>query len=94
MNIFDIDVKGATTIKKEYGDRCLAIFIDPPSLHTLIERLKERKTESPENLQKRIDRVKEELVYKNTFDKVIVNDILDATLKEAELMVEEYLGVE
>ena len=57
--VFDIEVKGATNIKSLYGDQCKAIFIKPPSLEILIERLKNRKTETPASLKKRIARVKE-----------------------------------
>lgn len=92
--IFDIDVKGAQNIKQTYQDDCLAIFIKPPSLNILIERLKNRNTESPENLRKRIDRVKEEMTYENRFDTIIVNDDMQVAFKEAEAWVERYLKIE
>ena len=93
--VFDIEVKGATNIKKMYpDDQSMVIFIRPPSLQTLIERLKNRKTESAQSLKKRIARVKEEMAYQNNFDKILVNDILEVALKEAELMTEEYLDIE
>jgi len=89
--VFDIEVKGATNIKELYGDRCKAIFVKPPSLEILIERLKNRKTESASSLKKRIARVKREMTYQNSFDEVLVNDLLDVTLKEAEFFVETFL---
>lgn len=92
--IFDIDVKGAENIKATYGPQCLTIFVEPPSLNVLIERLKARNTESDENLRKRISRVKEEMSYKNRFDKIIVNDVLEDAFKEASLLVEQYLAME
>ena len=93
--VFDIEVKGATNIKKMYPDeQSMVIFIRPPSLETLIKRLENRKTESAQSLKKRIARVKEEMTYENNFDKILVNDILEVALKEAELMIEEYLDIE
>lgn len=89
--VFDIEVKGATNIKKLYGDRCKAIFIKPPSLKILIERLTNRNTESEASLKKRIARVKREMTYQDTFDAVLVNDLLDVTLKEAEFFVETFI---
>jgi len=84
-------VKGATNIKKLYGDCCLAIFIKPPSLDTLIQRLTDRKTESDSSLRRRISRVKQEMTYQNSFDRVIVNDLLEVTLKEAEFVYENFV---
>ena len=89
--VFDIEVKGATNIKRLYGDKCKAIFIKPPSLEVLIERLTNRNTESKSSLKKRIARVKREMTYQNTFDEVLVNDLLDVTLKEAEFFVETFI---
>lgn len=91
--VFDVDVKGATSIKKHFGDEALAVFIKPPSLQTLIDRLKNRGTENPDALRQRIERVKNELTYESRFDKILVNDILEVTLKEAEIMVEDFLKV-
>jgi len=91
--IFDVDVKGATNIKNFYGDRALAIYIKPPSLEVLIERLKNRKTESFESLQRRIKRATLELEYENDFDCVIVNDKLDVAKKEALSTVQEFLAL-
>lgn len=89
--IFDVDVKGAISIKKYFGNRSIAVFIEPPSLETLINRLKNRGTESSETLNQRINRIKNELTYAFQFDKIIVNDILEVTLKEAEMIVEEFI---
>jgi len=89
--IFDIDVRGATNIKKAFGDQCLTLFVKPPSLQELVERLKNRKTETTESFRKRINRVKRELAYQNSFDRVLVNDLLEVALKEAELITEEFI---
>lgn len=89
--VFDVDVKGALNIQKAYPKESLSIFIKPPSKDILLERLKNRKTETPESLQKRISRATEELTYENRFDKVIVNDILEIALKEAEKITRTFL---
>jgi len=93
--VFDIEVKGATNIKKMYpGEQSMVVFISPPSLETLIKRLKNRKTESAQSFKKRVARVKEEMTYENNFDKILVNDVLEIALKEAELMIEDFLGLQ
>lgn len=89
--IFDIDVKGATNIKKKYKDRCMTLFIKPPSLEVLINRLKNRKTESQKSLKKRIARIKREILYECTFDQVLLNDELDIAKQEAEKIVLSFL---
>ncbi len=89
--VFDIEVKGATNIKEMYEDDCLAVFVRPPSLDVLINRLKKRKTETVASLKKRIQRVKQEMTYQNNFDRIVVNDLLQVTLKEAEFIVENFI---
>ncbi len=89
--VFDVDVKGATKIKEYYKDQCLVVFIKPPSLDILIERLKNRDSESEASLKKRIARVEREMKYENTFDMVLVNDLLDVALKEAEFITQDFL---
>ena len=91
--VFDVDVKGATNIKKAYPNQSLSIFIKPPSKNILMERLKNRKTETPESLQKRIARATEELTYENKFDMIIVNDKLDKAFSEAEKITREFLNI-
>ncbi len=89
--IFDIDVRGATNIKKVYGSSCLTVFIKPPSFQELVRRLRGRQTETSASFRKRITRIKKELSYETTFDKILVNDLLDVALKEAELITEEFI---
>jgi guanylate kinase len=92
--VFDIDVKGASNIKEMYGDDCLAVFICPPSIEVLMQRLSVRNTEDEESLRKRITKVKREMVYKNSFDTILVNDDLETALKEAENLVLSFLSKE
>ena len=90
--IFDVDVKGATSIKKAYPEESLAIFIKPPSKEILFERLKNRKTETSESLRKRIARATEELKYENRFDKIVVNDTLEHAFHDAEKSVRDFIS--
>ena len=89
--IFDIDVEGAVSLKKVYEALAFAVFVKPPSKEILFERLKNRKTETAENLAKRIAKATRELAYENKFDYVLVNDELDRTLREAETVVARFL---
>jgi guanylate kinase len=89
--VFDVDVKGALNIQKAYPNESLSVFIKPPSKEVLLERLKNRKTETPESLQKRINRASEELTYENRFDNVVVNDVLETALKQAEKITRAFL---
>ena len=91
---FDIDVRGANNIKQMYKEDCLAVFVKPPSIETLIERLRKRNTESASSFNKRIARVKREMKYENDFDKILVNDLLEVTLKEAEYILEGFLNID
>lgn len=88
--VFDIDVQGALDIKKVYGDRALAIFVDPPSEEILFERLKGRNTETPESLKKRIGKATRELTFRNRFDMKLLNDDLETALREAEGIVKKH----
>jgi len=89
--VFDIDVQGALDIKKVYGDRALAIFVDPPSKEELFRRLKGRNTETPESLQKRIGKATRELTFRNRFDMKLLNDDLETALREAERVLRKHL---
>lgn len=89
--VFDIEVKGATNLKKFYPEQSTAVFVNPPSPDILFQRLRDRNTESEADLKVRIARAAEELTYIDTFDRVLLNDDLTAALAEAEKIVEEIL---
>lgn len=91
MVVFDIDVKGALRLKKQFGDQALAVFIQPPSLEVLIERLRKRQTEDAESLERRIRRVTEEMSYADRFDRILVNDQLPLALSESEAICRDWL---
>lgn len=92
--LFDIDVVGAMKIKEHYGEKCLAVFVKPPSIQTLIERLKKRKTESEASLNIRKERFKKELEFESRFDEVIINDELAIALERAEALTESFLEIQ
>ena len=80
--IFDIDVVGGVNVKKYYGNEALAIFIKPPSVEVLKNRLLGRGTENTESLKKRLDKAEHELTFAPQFDKVIVNDVLEDAVEK------------
>lgn len=82
--LFDIDVKGAMSIKKVFPDESALIFIAPPSIEVLSERLQLRGTETEEQIAKRIQRAEMEMSYSHKFDYVIINDILEKAKTEME----------
>lgn len=89
--VFDIDVRGAKNIKNRYPEVCMSVFVRPPSIETLVDRLVNRNTETEESLQKRISKVRKEMEYENSFDIVLVNDSLEIALIEAEHIVETFI---
>ncbi len=89
--IFDIEVNGATNLKKLYGDQALAVFIKPPSLEELLNRLEKRDTENIKSLEQRIVRAQKELTYENKFDMVLINDKLEVALADAEKIVIDFI---
>lgn len=90
--IFDIDVIGGLHLKKKFGDKALAIFVQPPSLEVLIERLTSRGTDLPEKLAERIKKADKELLYADQFDVILKNYELETACKEAEKLVREFLA--
>jgi guanylate kinase len=89
--IFDVDVEGGLKIKEIYGDSLLAVFVRPPSVEELHKRLTARNSETPESFRARIEKSEHELTYAFRFDKVIVNDNLKFALKEAKILVNDFL---
>lgn len=89
--IFDVDVKGGVSIKKHFGKQLLDVFIQPPSLTALKQRLVARESETAESLEKRLAKAGLELGFADQFSYIIVNDDLQKTLREAELLVEDFI---
>jgi len=90
--LFDVDVKGGITLKNKFGTDAIAIFIMPPSVEELENRLVKRGTDSPEKIRMRVDKAREEMKLANQFDDVIVNHQLDKAKEEAVKLVSSFLG--
>ncbi len=91
--LLEVDVKGALSLKSIYPDAHL-IYILPPSQEELIERLTNRQTETPEDLQKRIERAKMELSLKDKFDYFVINKELEIAVAEAKSLIKNILHKE
>ena len=91
--IFDIDVEGGLRLKRKYEEDALAIFVQPPSLAVLKERLTSRGTDSEEKLQERFIKAEKELLYADKFDVILKNYDLETACKEAEKLVGDFLSV-
>ena len=89
--VFDVDVKGGCAIKQHYGDRALSVFIQPPSIEALRERLEKRGTDAPEVIEQRLQRAEFELSFAEKFDCVVVNDDLSTAEEEAFKIISEFL---
>ena len=92
--LFDIDVNGAISLKKLYEEKAFTIFIKPPSFEILEERLKLRKSETPEVIATRLEKARHELEYEPIFDFVLVNEQLEVSRKEAEIVTERFLMIQ
>lgn len=90
--IFDLDVKGATRVKEYYGGDALSIFIKPPSINELRNRLNARATDSPEVIESRIERAEYELTFEKDFDIVIINDDLNKAKAQTLQTIKDFLG--
>ena len=89
--IFDIDVEGGLNIKKQYLTACLSIFIMPPSLEVLQERLVARGSESEKSLQKRLEKAEEEIAKNKEFDSIILNDDFDIACKKIMQVIHNFI---
>ena len=89
--VFDIDVVGGLTIKKQFPQKCLSIFIMPPSIEELRTRLVNRSTETPEKIEMRMAKAAQELARAQEFDVIITNDNLEIALQEAESIVSDFI---
>ena len=90
--VFDVDVKGGCNIKKYYGDRALSLFIQPPSVEALRQRLVNRGTDTPEVIESRLAKAEYEMTFAPQFDHVVVNDVLEVAEAEALQIIKSFLG--
>ena len=91
--IFDVDVLGGMNIKKYFGDKALSIFVMPPSMEVLEQRLRIRNTETEEAILKRLSRSSLELNHAPKFDLTIINDVLDEAVECAKQNIESFLNI-
>jgi guanylate kinase len=91
--LLDIEVKGAIHIQEQYPDSTLSLFIDPPSVDELRNRLEKRGTETVESLLARVNKASYEMSFKHHFDRIIVNDNLEKACYEAEAAVTGFIGL-
>jgi guanylate kinase len=90
--IFDVDVEGGINLKKYFGEKALAIFVKPPSIEVLRQRLMGRGTEDPEMLEKRVSKAAQEIARGVHFECTLVNDDLEKAKLESEKLVHDFLS--
>jgi len=90
--ILDVDVKGGLKIKEFYQGRALGIFVKPPSIEALAQRLQARQTDSASSISSRVFKAKFELSFEDKFDAVIVNENLEDAFRQAEELVNSFLA--
>ncbi len=92
--IFDVDVQGALNLKNHYQEQALAVFVEPPSVEVLRARLYRRRTETPESLERRVQKAASELNYQPLFDTSVYNNDLETAKTDAESVVLDFLANE
>jgi guanylate kinase len=92
--IFDIDVEGGLNLKTQFGKKALAVFVMPPSIKILEERLRSRSTDSPESISRRIAKAEKELKTAELFDVFILNENLPDACAKAEDLVKQFLDID
>ncbi len=90
--LFDVDVKGGVRLKEIFGEQALSIFVMPPSIEELRNRLVGRATDSPEKIEQRIGKAGEEIGYADRFDLTIVNDTLEVAVEQVRQAVVKFIG--
>ncbi|MCI6894798.1 MAG: guanylate kinase [Bacteroidales bacterium] len=89
--ILDIDVKGGINVKRLYGDNALSVFIQPPSIEALRQRLISRATDPIEAINQRVGKAEYELSFKDQFDTVVVNDNLDKAVEQTRQLLYDFV---
>jgi guanylate kinase len=90
--VFDVDVVGGCNIKEMYGENALSIFIMPPSISTLKERLIKRATDKMEVIEARVEKASQEMTFAPKFDRIVVNDDLESTKGLMKKIVSEFIN--
>ena len=92
--IFDIDVEGGLNLKSQFKEKALAVFVMPPSIKILEERLHSRSTDSPESISRRVTKAEKELKTAELFDTFILNEELKDAFVKAEKITREFLNIQ
>ena len=90
--VFDVDAEGGINLKRIFGENALSVFIKPPSLFVLEQRLRDRRTETEESIQKRLSKANGELEKAPHSDYVLLNDNLEKACLEAKNLVEDFIS--
>ncbi len=90
--VFDVDVVGGLNLKKFFKNKALSIFVQPPSMEILEQRLRNRKTESEEKIQMRISKAYEEIKRSGEFDEVVENNILEEAVQRVKFLTNEFVN--
>lgn len=91
--LFDVDVVGGVNIKKKFGSDALSVFIQPPTIESLRQRLIGRGTDASEKIEQRVAKAEYEMTFAKQFDTIIVNDSLEDAFAEAERKVRDFLNL-
>lgn len=89
--VFDVDVVGGRNLKRLFGDQALAIFVQPPNLLELENRLRARSTESEDKIKQRMQKAEQEMRQAAFFDKILENNQLEEAISEAEQWVKNFV---
>ena len=93
MNVvLDLDVLGGVNVKQMYGDRAISIFIQPPSIEVLRQRLIDRGTDSMEDINARLAKAEFEISIGPQFDHTVVNDDLETAVNEVHDLIAQFVG--
>jgi guanylate kinase len=90
--VFDIDVIGGLNIKKQFNDEALALFVQPPSIEVLAQRLEQRGTDSSEKIHMRLEKARLELSQAPNFDHAVINESLDQAIEQAHELILNHIA--
>lgn len=91
--IMDVDVAGALNVKKRFGNEALLIFVEPPSVQELEQRLRSRATDDEESVRRRLDKAEYEMSFAPEYDKVVINDSLADAVAQVARLIREFTGL-
>lgn len=90
--VLDIDVKGGVNVKKQFGSAALSIFIMPPNLKELEQRLRNRGTDSPQMIARRLAKAEYEIGFSGQYDTVVINDDLDTAVRQITNIIKQFIS--